>query len=295
MKYIAVLLAILSAGSAWGGELINYVPISLDVRGSYYKGPTHPVVEHTAHVAAAEPHMLSMVFNDKPGAKRPLNISAVRNIYEGLENGDLTVSGPNGPQLRINDNFSMDASYVPGYRHFDKIPYRHDNLSDVYLPSSSSSESQSLNIICNVPQNIKGSKGAEQLKLGASILLIPKDNNALTEQRSIVGECTWHLRAIYSLSLTLEKTVMSIVDKVGSTTIHNNKLHVSGNGGAVLITIDNPAQDDINTSFSDTNPNVLTTTTTPTAVGTTVPFYVAVKNTRAGSRTYNVNFTAAYI
>ncbi|WP_214294221.1 hypothetical protein, partial [Escherichia coli] len=71
--------------------------------------------------------------------------------------------------------------------------------------------------------------------------------------------------------------------------------HVSGNGGAVLITIDNPAQEDINTSFSDTNPDVLTTTAKPTAVGTTVPFYVAVKNTRAGSRTYNVNFTAAYI
>lgn len=295
MKYIAVLLAILSAGSAWGGELINYVPISLDVYGSYRKGPNNVVVEHTHHVATAEPHLLSMVVNDKTGAKRPLYISGVRNIYEGLDNGDLTVSGPNGPQLRINDHFSIDASYVPGYRHFDEIPYSHGDLSDLYLPSSSSSETQSLNILCNVPKNIKGSQGAVQLKLGASILLIPKDNDFITEQRSIVGTCTWHLRAIYSLSLTLETTVMSIVDKVGSTTIHNNKLHVSGNGGAVLITIDNPAQEDINASFSDTNPDVLTTTAKPTAVGTTVPFYVAVKNTRAGSRTYNVNFTAAYI
>lgn len=113
--------------------------------------------------------------------------------------------------------------------------------------------------------------------------------------RTVQVLCKWHLRANYKLSLSLEKTVMQIVDTVGSNTVHNNKLVIAGNGGAVQITIDNPSQEDISTSFSDTKPHVLTTTATPTTAGTTVPLYVTVLNTRAGSRTYNINFTAAYI
>ncbi|HBB4348542.1 TPA: hypothetical protein KBN24_004554 [Escherichia coli] len=295
MKYIAVLLAILSAGSAWGGELVNYVPTSLTIYGSYSVG-LKPIVQHTQPWDnPSGPVTLTMVVNDKPTAKTPLRIDSVRNVYEGFENGVFTISGTNGPKLWINDNFTMTASYTPGYSHFAEIPYIHDDLTNLYLPPNGSSEQQKMHVYCDLPQNIKGTSGSVEVKLGASILLIPAGTIDIRVQRSIVGTCTWQLRAIYSLSLTLEKTVMSIVDKVGSTTIHNNKLHVAGNGGAVLITIDNPAQEDINTSFSNTQPDVLTTTTKPSVDGTTVPFYVAVKNTRAGSRTYNVNFTAAYI
>ncbi|MEF4154891.1 hypothetical protein U9042_22555 [Escherichia coli] len=295
MKYIAVLLAILSAGSAWGGELINYVPTSVTVYGAYHIG-LKPVAQYTDHWdASAAPVTMTMAVNDKPAAKLPLYIDGVRNVFEGLDNGVFTLRGANGPKLWTNDNFTITTSNHPEYPHFSEIPYLHDDLSNLYLPPSGSSEQPRLHVHCDVPQNIKGTSGAEEVKLGASILLIPTGTDDIRVQRSIVGTCTWKLRAIYSLSLTLEKTMMSIVDKVGSTTIHNNKLHVAGNGGAVQITIDNPAQEDINTSFSNAKPDVLTTTAVPTVNGTTVPFYVAVKNTRAGSRTYNVNFTAAYI
>ena len=133
------------------------------------------------------------------------------------------------------------------------------------------------------------------MTLGARVYVNPPSDLSSSRRRLIKVECKWYLREIYRLSLDLEKTVLQIVDIVGGNTVHHNTLRVAGNGGTVQITIDNPVQEDISTSFSATKHNVLTTTTTPTMAGTTVPFYVAVLNTRAGSRTYNINFTAAYI
>ncbi|EKQ3397097.1 TPA: hypothetical protein ACF21L_005047 [Escherichia coli] len=184
----------------------------------------------------------------------------------------------------------MSTSLVDG----EQIPHTPGEKEHAYLPTSGSSDKQRVRVDCGVPENITGDNEATWLSYGTSIQFRQTGTGALYTP-IIRSLCRWDLRAIYNLSLSLEKTVMEIVDKVGSNTTHENTLHVTGNGGAVRITIDNPEQADISASFSEINPRILTTTAKPTMDGTTVPFYVVVQNTRAGSRSYNVNFTAAYI
>lgn len=295
MKYLAVLLAILSAGSAWGAELVDYVPTSVTVSADYKLGYDR-IVSYYKHYDTSENVVETIPFTDHEHDKLPMSVfSAINKFETNLNEGTFNLSGPNGITVFLNDLFSLTAQYMPWYGAGEKIPYDHDALSNAYIPAQGASDQQRLIIRCGAPRNIKGLDRASYMAMGALLYLSPPGDPSITRMRTVNVLCNWQLRANYRLSLSLEKTVMQIVDTVGSNTVHNNKLHVAGNGGAVQITIDNPAQEDISTSFSDTKPHVLTTTATPTMAGTTVPLYVAVLNTRAGSRTYNINFTAAYI
>lgn len=294
MKYLAVLLAILSAGSAWGAELVNYVPTGVTVTAEYRR--EQGKIRHTYYQQYDSfPVTASLNFTDKHDVISIMSDVVVRNEYQGLDNGSFTLSGPNGGTLFLNDKFSITANYDPAYGDRDRIPFTSGSLENAYLPPTGSSYQQQLLIRCGVPMNIRGVSKESQLKLGTHVTLHPPGDLSPSTYLDVYFTCKWHLRAVYSLSLSLEKTVLTIMDKVGSNTIHNTKLRVTGNGGAVVITIDNPMPEDISTSFSDTLTDVLTTTAKPSMEGTTVPFYVVVQNTRAGSRTYNVNFTAAYV
>ncbi|WP_273949224.1 hypothetical protein [Escherichia coli] len=295
MKYLAVLLAILSAGSAWGAALMNYVPTGVSVYANYTRD--RGSISHRIYkdYEGAEPVTATLSFTDQTREKTKMHIRKVINKYKGLDHGSITLSGPNGGTLRLNDKYSITAHYEPGYGDGSEQPYIADGDEYLYLPGIGDSDHQGMIINCGVPVKIEGISENSQVTLGSRMLIHPPGDLSPSTLVEVDFECRWHLRAIYSLSLSLDKTVLTIEDKVGSNTIYNNTLRVSGNGGAVLITIDNPMQADISTSFSDSRLNVLTTTAIPTMEGTTVPFYVVAQNTRAGSRTYKVNFTAAYV
>ena len=296
MKYLAVLLAILSAGSAWGAALINYVPTGVTVYANYKRDRGSIQHSYYNEFVGSEPVHAAINFTDQPSDERTkMHIRGVFNKYKGLENGSFTLNGPNGGTLRLNDKYSITAYYEPGYGDGAEQPYIADSGQYLYLPELGASDQQGLIIRCGVPGNIVGISENSQLTLGSRILMHPPGDISPSTTVEVDFLCTWHLRSNYILSLSLDKTVLTIADKVGSHTIHNNTLYVSGNGGAVQITIDNPEQEDISTAFSDTRLNVLTTTAKPAMEGTTVPFYVVAQNTRAGSRTYKVNFTAAYV
>lgn len=294
MKYLAVLLAILSAGSAWGAELIRFAPTGVTVR-FYYEGAYGPIPTQTQTYETNDPVSTMFYFEDKDRSV-PVGVSVMysKQIIKGGANLTFNVRGRTGQLVQLNDNYTasayMSASFVDG----GQIPHTSGDKEHAYLPTSGSSDKQHVRVDCGVPENITGDNEATWMTYGTSIHFQQTGSGALFSPL-IKTICTWDLRAIYNLSLSLEKTVMEIVDKVGSNTSHENTLHVTGNGGAVRITIDNPEQADISASFSEINPRILTTTAKPTMDGTTVPFYVVVQNTRAGSRSYNVNFTAAYI
>ncbi|EID2724135.1 hypothetical protein K8W47_004385 [Escherichia coli] len=294
MKYLAVLLAILSAGSAWGAELIRYVPTRVHVDFIYH-GPTGSIPRQTKTFETTEPVSAEFYFEDKDRSD-PAGVevhSAKQSITNG-PNGTFDVRGLTGQTVHLNKNYKVIASMVYSKGDGGYMPVNSGEKEHAYLPTSGSSDVQKVRVDCGVPENIIGNNKATGLNFGTTISF-KQTGVGLVNTPITTAVCRWDLRAIYNLSLSLEKTVMEIVDQVGSNTTHENKLHVTGNGGAVRITIDNPEQADISASFSEINPSVLTTTANPTMDGTTVPFYVVVQNTRAGSRTYNVNFTAAYI
>lgn len=294
MKYLAVPLAILSAGSAIGAELINYVPTRVELRAYYqmlgsYKAELHKYFDTNT------PIELTGDFVDKPTTSTtPMLIAHANNIKSGRFTYDA--SGPIGGTVFLNNNYEITVQHDRTKDDSDDIGYTHSGQQYLFLPAKGSSDSQRFKIRCPELRNIRGEIGASFMTLGAALNIQPANSPVdVRTQRLINFRCVWHLQAVYNLALTLEKTEMSIVGAVGSITKHINKLHVTGNGGAVHITIDNPSQKELSTSFSETDPNVLTTTSTPTMEGTTVPIYLVVQNPRAGTRTYNVRFSAAYL
>ncbi|HHI2105769.1 TPA: hypothetical protein ACP4ZK_005088, partial [Escherichia coli] len=281
MKYLAVLLAILSAASAWGADLIDYVPSSVTVTATYKLDVDDRKASYYKHYATGDSVEASVPFSDRERERLQMTVyNAVNDIRTDLRDGTFALSGPNGITVFLNDVFSLTARYMPWYSDGQSIPYDHDAMSNAYIPAHDDSDQQRLRIRCGAPSHITGQPGATYLYLGAILYLQPPGDPSISNMRTIDVLCKWHLRANYRLSLTLEKTVMQIVGTAGSTAVHNNKLLVTGNGGPVQITIDNPSQEDLSTSFSGVKPHVLTTTTTPTLAGTTLPLYVAVLNTR---------------
>lgn len=293
MKYLAVPLAILSAGSAIGAELINYVPTRLEIRGDYemlgsYKAEIHKYFDTNT------PIQLTVEFVDKPSSsKTPMIIKYPHNLKSG--NFTYDSSGPIGGTVFLNDNYEITLQHDRTKDDSAEISYIHSGQTNLFLPSKGSRDNQRFVVRCPELRNIRGESGADFMKLGATVNIQPTTGVTLTNQRLVSFTCLWHLQPVYNLDLTIEKTEMSIVAAVGSSPKTINKLTLTGNGGPVEITIDNPSPKEISTTFSETDPNALTTTSTPTMEGTTVPFYVNVQNTRAGTRTYTVRFSAAYI
>ncbi|HAV9203644.1 TPA: hypothetical protein JLF26_005096 [Escherichia coli] len=293
MKYLAVPLAILSAGSAIGAELINYVPTRLEIHGVYqmlgsYKAEIHKYFDTNT------PIQLTVDFVDKPSSsKTPMIIKYPHNVKSGSFTYDS--SGPIGGTVFLNDNYEITVQHDRNKDDSADISYIHSGQTNLFLPYRGSSDNQRFVVRCPALRNIRGEIGANLMKLGATVNIQPTTGVTVYNQRLVSFTCLWHLQPVYNLDVTIEKTEMSIVGAVGSSPKTINKLILTGNGGAVQITIDNPSPKEISTTFSETDPNALTTTSTPTMGGTTVPFYVHVQNTRAGTRTYTVRFSAAYI
>ncbi|HFD3178046.1 TPA: hypothetical protein ACF21L_005073 [Escherichia coli] len=293
MKYLAVPLAILSAGSAIGAELINYVPTRLEIRGVYqmlgsYKAEIHKYYDTNTAI------QLTAELVDKPSSSQtPMQILYHQNVKSGSFTYDA--SGPIGGTVFLNANYEITVQHDRNKDDAADISYIDSGQTNLFLPSKGSSDPQRFVVRCPALRNIRGEVGADLMKLGATLNISPTTGVTVYNQRLVSFTCLWHLQPVYNLDLTIEKTEMSIVGAVGSSPKTINNLTLTGNGGAVQITIDNPSPKEISTTFSETVPNALTTTSTPTMGGTTVPFYVNVLNTRAGTRTYTVRFTAAYI
>lgn len=294
MKYLAVLLAILSAGSAWGAEMKRYVPKSVTIK-FMYTGPNTTLPTQTKTIDTTDPQIVWFYFEDKNRSERVglTPDQAIQTIYNG-PGGTFDVRGQTGQMTFFNDNYSVAA-----YLHAEdgtgvSTPIYSGEKQYAYLPTTNSTDQQKIRVNCGVPENITGMKTVKNIIL-SNTLYMKQDGVGLVNTPEISTQCIWNLTEVIDLSISLEKKVMEISGIVGDNKTYKNNVYVAGNSGPVTITIVNPEKTDISVSFSDSNDSVLTTTASPATSGTTVPFYVVPKNTQAGSRSYNVNFTATYI
>lgn len=299
MKYLAVLLAVLSAGRAYGAEPTRFVPEQLTMIVGYT--PTGGGTEQTTKktFTGAEPQVLWLNITDKPYPDRKPTIvpdfgrGAIQPNNKGWKYDKI--NGLTGVEAYINDNYGvstfMNSAYGAAQTSLPLL-YSGDRNNN-FIPTSDDPYQQRVKGYCGVPENIMNDDGYPYL-IFVTNLDFTQDSPGAVHTPNARVSCMWYLRPIYDISLTLEKEIMMIEDKSGSDKVYDNTINVYGNGGPATIKVVNPSSSDISVSFSVTNADVPTYTATPTRDGTAVPFYVMVKNTTPGSRSYSVNFTAAY-
>lgn len=298
MKYLAVFLAVLSAGRAYGGEPIRFVPEQLTMTISYLPtgGGAEQKIKKTFN--GAEPRVAWMSITDKPYPDRKPTIVPDFGVGR-IEPTSVAwtydkINGNTGVRAFLNENYSVATYLDPAFGGTQtSLPLYISDRSSNYIPTSDDPYQQQVQAFCGVPENIMNDDGYPYFSTGVR-LAFTQDTPGLVRSPVVHVGCLWQLRPIYDLSLTLEKETMLIEDKSGSTKVYDNSITVTGNGGPATIHIANPSSTDVSVSFSVSEADVLTYTARPTPGGTAVPFYVLVKNTKAGSRTYSVNFTASY-
>ncbi|EPE1389442.1 hypothetical protein ACSGRX_004770 [Escherichia coli] len=300
MKYLAVLLAVLTAGSACGAELINLVPEQLEMRVWYNRrGDNYTAFEYMDTFTGAKPQNVWLDVTDQP-ENRKVNIvpvpgqafidpTGVNWYYEKFD-------GATGVTAYLNKDYGV-GTYM---RNAHGAPL--DNLTLVYegnqnnnfLPPSSERIQQKVKASCGVPVNLKTDNARYQFFTTTVRLSFRQDGGGATETPNAWVLCKWSVRPVYDIALKLEMETMTIYGTSRSNRVYDNRITVTGNGGPATIKIVNEWSHDVSVSYSDTDDGVLSTTARPTPGGTPVPFYVLVKNTKAGKRSYNVNFTAEY-
>ncbi|EOY7733906.1 hypothetical protein ACQLRR_005214 [Escherichia coli] len=302
MKYLAVLLAVLTAGSACGAELIKLVPEKLEMRVTYKRARDNVTAfEETRTFTNIQPqykHMLAIY--DKPYTDRKVNIEPLPGAaLIQPEDGNWyydRITGETGVYAFLNETYGvgtyMDRAYgVPQ----DKLPLVYEgNKNNSFLPPSSAPAQQWVTGYCGVPENLKTDVARYQFFTTTVKLSFTQDGGGAVQSPTALVRCQWSVRPAYDIALKLEMETMTINGTSGSNRVYDNRITVTGNGGPATIKIVNPSSRDVSVSYSDTDDGDLSKTTRPTPGGTTVPFYVLVKNTKAGTRSYNVNFTAEY-
>ncbi|MBB7021382.1 hypothetical protein HEN69_021015 [Escherichia coli] len=301
MKYLAVLLAVLTAGSACGAELIKLVPEELTMRVWYSRsGNYEPPIDTYVTFKGANPQSLWLDITDKPYADRKVNIEPVPGA--GLiqpEDGNWyydQINGETGVYAFLNEQYGVGTYMNRAYgAPQDKLSLVYQgNKNNNFLPPSSDPIQQRVKGSCGVPENLKTDVARYQFFTTTVKLSFTQYGGGAVQSPSAWVRCQWSVRPVYDIALKLEMETMTINGTSGSNRVYDNRITVTGNGGPATIKIVNPWSRDVSVSYSDTDDGVLSKTTRPTPGGTTVPFYVLVKNTKAGTRSYNVNFTAEY-
>lgn len=300
MKYLAVFLAVLSAGRAYGAEPTRFVPEKLMMSVSYTKAGGGDGGSIRKTFSGAEPRDLWLNINDRTGEYGRITITpeygvaSLQPASSGWKYDKLR--GLTGVHVLFKDNYGvstyMRSEWEGNSQTSLMLGFSGDRTSN-FLPDSDDPYQQRIKGSCGVPENISNIDGYSYLSINTT-LPFTQDRPGLVRSPTVVVNCMWYLRPIYDISLALEKETMMIEDTSGSNKVYDNSVTITGNGGPATITVVNPSTSDISVSFSVTNDSTLTYTAKPTPAGTKVPFHVLVKNTKAGSRSYTVNFTAAY-
>ncbi|HGU0954411.1 TPA: hypothetical protein ACM6Y3_002429 [Escherichia coli] len=301
MKYLAVFLAVLTASSACGAELIKLVPEELSMRVWYARSGDNVVAYDTYRTfTGAEPQSLWLDITDKPYADRYVNIEPVPGAGQ-IEPIDgnwyyTQIHGETGVYALLNDFYGVGTYLNRAYgAPQDKLSLAYQgNQNANFLPPTSNPVQQRVRGYCGVPGNLKTDVARYQFFVTTVKLSFTQDGGGAVQSPSAFVRCQWSVRPVYDIGLKLEMETMTINGTSGSNRVYDNRITVTGNGGPATIKIVNPSSRDVSVSYSDTDDGVLSKTTRPTPGGTTVPFYVLVKNTKAGTRSYNVNFTAEY-
>ncbi|HGX5545117.1 TPA: hypothetical protein ACNE3F_003825 [Escherichia coli] len=298
MKYLAVFLAVLTAGPACGAELIKFVPEELTMKVIYEPTGGGAATTEQRVFTGAEPKDLWLNIKDRSLADRKITITpkvGTGRIEPTFQKWYYdTINGNTGVKAFINENYAP-AAYMPTTfgASLKPLPLYGNDLNHNTLPTPDDPYQQRIRGSCGVPVNIRADGTYPYLVTGVN-LSFTHDYYGATASPNVIVSCMWKLRPIYDISLKLERETMTINDKSGSNRIYDNKILVTGNGGPATITIVNPSSHDVSVSYSDTDDNVLAHTTRPTSEGAAVPFYVLVKNTSPGTRSYNVTFNAEY-
>lgn len=300
MKYLAVFLAVLSAVRAYGAEPTRFVPEELTMTVIYEKAGGGDAQRQRTVFSGAEPRDLWLNISDRTGQYGRITITP--------ESGSARVSptssewkydqlrGLTGVHAFFNENYGVSTYMRDEWSGLTQtglmLGYSGDRTSN-FLPDADDPYQQRIKGSCGVPENISNIDGYPYLNISTT-LPFTQDRPGLVRSPTVTVSCMWRLRPIYDISLTIEKETMMIKDTSGSNKVYDNSVTITGNGGPATITVVNPSTSDISVSFSVTDDSTLTYTAKPTPAGTKVPFHVMVKNTKAGSRSYTVNFTAAY-
>ena len=300
MKYLAVFLAVLSAGRAYGAEPTRFVPEELRMTVSYMKAGGADGGRIVKIFSGAEPRDLWLDINDRTGEYGRVTITPeygsarVEPVSSEWKYDQLR--GLTGVHVLYKDNYGVSTYMKDKWGGNTQtglmLGFSGDRTSN-FLPDSDDPYQQRIKGSCGVPENISNNDGYPYLALSTT-LPFTQDRPGLVRSPTVMVSCLWTLRPIYDISITLEKETMMIEDTSGSNKVYDNSVTMTGNGGPATIKVVNPSPSDISVSFSVTDDSMLTYTAKPTPAGTKVPFHVMVKNTKAGSRSYTVNFTAAY-
>lgn len=301
MKYLAVLLAVLTAGSACGADLIKLVPEKLTMRVWYARSGDNMVAYDTTRTfTGAKPQILWLDITDKPSGDHKVKIepmpgAAVIQPADGNWYYDK-INGETGVYAFLNEFYGVGTYMNRAYgAPQDKLSLVYEGFKDNnFLPPPWAAVQQSVKGSCGVPENLKTDVARYQFFTTTVKLSFTQDGSGAVQSPSAFVRCEWYVRPVYDIALKLEMETMTINGTSGSNRVYDNRITVTGNGGPATIKIVNPSSRDVSVSYSDTDDGVLSKTTRPTPGGTTVPFYVLVKNTKAGTRSYNVNFTAEY-
>lgn len=301
MKYLAVLLAVLTAGSACGAELIKLVPEELTMRVWYNDALTNSTTYDTTWTfTGAKPQNIWLDITDKPHEGHKVNIVPVPGAAfidpEGVNWYYDKINGATGVTAFLNEDYGVGTYMKEEYGvPQDQLPLvYHGDKNNNFLPPASKPIQQKVKGSCGVPENLRSDDARYQFFTTTVRLSFTTDGGGAIHSPNAWVRCQWSVRPVYDIDLKLEMETMTINGTSRSNRVYDNRITVTGNGGPATIKIVNPSSRDVSVSYSNTDDGVLSKTTRPTPGGTTVPFYVLVKNTKAGTRSYNVNFTAEY-
>ena len=300
MKYLAMILALLSAVPASGADRIKYVPTQLKMTFKYMKARTDTLLTQERVFNKAQGTGQIFVFEDHPlTEKLPIKLHRRESSLKSSLGRTLSYGFYNTTSLRVvynNAGYSVKVDAQNTYGDHDNVtgPIT-GSEADRYLPAQGQTADQRGVAYCDVPINVVGPITTDPwIEHEVGILM----SNTTTFTHISPGAfltCHWTLSPVYDLSISLEKSIMNIEGAVGGSRSYTNRVVLSGNGGPARVTIGNQHQDDISVSFSDKDEAIATAIVTPSMTGTRKTFYVVVKNATAGNRSYSVNFTADYV
>lgn len=296
MKYLAMILAVLTVEPTMGAGLYKYVPESVEIRFTYVKTGTG---ETLSKVYSVDPNsaQAKFEFEDKPDQRT--NILPDR-MYGSMSVPNVTtyelgpIKGFSSLRTNFNSTYFVKAGSTD-LRDVSRQPvgYAQSTLTDRWVPAASESSAQYMTGECGVPEYIMSDAFLQTADWGVEMNMTQSGLGNYETPRARM-ECIIKYRRIIEPKIEIQTPTMNITALSGTNEKYMNTIHVTAANTPTVLTIVNPNQHELSVSFSETD-DTATTTNTPAVSSSSNDIYVGFKNQHPGSRTYAVTITAECI
>ncbi len=299
MKYLAMILAVLTAQNGHCSAQSKFVVESIELTMEY-KG-FHGIIQENKIILNPSNPTYDLYFtNDNnigngDGAVLR-DVQAYGTFHTPVDPHELgPIRGSTSMTVTINKLDGAIQTDADDVRDFtDKtVPYTRKGDTSIF-GGINDFKRVPVHVNCALPEYLYGPSDMTHLLWG-SRLVFHIDPIGIIRRPDVRMTCKLNLKRTIELSVRIDKPVMTISGPTGSTATFKNHVVVAGTTAPARLRIENPSSSFLSVSFSESDDTVTERGVVPSAGGAPQLFYVKVKDTSAGTRTYTSNFIAEYL